>query len=1045
MKSENLKAYARFCPPPLGSHQNGGTATAFGSRYGVEYNSTKHVVVYKELSRHDFTLDGVFPPHTSQQALFETAALPVINGFIDGHHGTFLAFGQPGSGKTYSLFEEGKRDSRRAGLLERSASLIFQELPEQRENMSVSVRASCCEVNTEHVFDLLDASLPTRNVREHPVKGRFLEGLVEKVVESVAEVISVVHTAFKNRKQSSHANPDGHLLFFLSVERIGFDGKVRYGRLCFGELSSGERIPTLEPSRTSSVLEARRADRSIASLHTCVKHLAQGKSHVPYRDSKLTRILQDSLSGTSRTALIVTASPAPHSLDETISTLKFATTARCIKGKPSPSPSKVSGEFETLAAKYKAWLAAQLKYSMQLEALLLDAGVSVPSGVRAPRIDPECLAAASNGHHSGGDDFTVHSEDIARLSEELQLVTEARDSLADELDNARYAIDESQRDVRTLRTELEEIVEKRQEERGKFISLEQELGRLKKSLEETTARANTAEHRADDLHSETITLQGQLEAARGEIASLRIHADISRDREESLMTAKQDISTLEEKLSRCRQELQKAVKAKGASESLADMLRSEVLAIAGDMDAAIEEVRAAQGGLEEKSALLAAAEARTLEAERAHAKATEMLRRLAEENADFESCVQQLRASEELQSSRVSELEATVESLQTELESQYKSADEAKDWENTISKLKATYEDNAKFLQDQLDAASNELESKDSTIINIRRELELVRGDFGVSERKVSELEQQLHTWQGKCEETTSRLSRLELDAASWEDKLKAVEDSARAAESERREMALKLSEETNEKLNVQEAMTELKRRVETLDKEISVREVKYTTRNDDLVKELEALRHSMEETQRARQAAEERARRAEDIRREQQVKYDALSKSEEEASEKAGFLQLEIGRLRDNIGQLLREREDLQKSNDRLSDDLAEAQRLAWGVKSRKSVVSGAAEMGGPNVPSPEESDGTQSLELSVRQSRRESAVADREPPSGISAVRRESQMIDAMAKREEERLGQRRFSGKSPPKARSLAGRAGVARRLTTTDTESGVPKKI
>ena len=173
-----------------------------------------------------------------------------------------------------------------------------------------------------------------RQVRESPLKGIYVEDLTLEFVETKDDILELIELGQKSRAIASTAmnaeSSRSHSVFQLIISQKNANGSTKSGKLNFIDLAGSEKI-SKTGARGETLEEAKKINQSLSALGMVIKALADGKPHIPYRDSKLTRLLQDSLGGNTKTTLIVGVSPADDNIEESISTLNFAKRAKTIK------------------------------------------------------------------------------------------------------------------------------------------------------------------------------------------------------------------------------------------------------------------------------------------------------------------------------------------------------------------------------------------------------------------------------------------------------------------------------------------------------------------------------------------------------------------------------------------------------------------------------------------------------------------------------------------------------------------------------------------
>lgn len=285
-----------------------------------------------------FTFDAVYDYHSSQQDMYEETVRPLVSSVLDGFNGTIFAYGQTGTGKTYTM-EGIKGDTERRGIIPRSFEHIFSHIG-RSENMQYLVRASYLEIYQEEIRDLLQSDQCLRfELKEKPESGVFVKDLSSVICKSASEIQQLMNKGNLNRtigatNMNEHSSRS-HAIFLITIEMGSMgDSGIRVGRLNLVDLAGSER-----QSKTGScgdrLKEASKINLSLSALGNVISALVDGKtSHVPYRDSKLTRLLQDSLGGNSKTIMVANIGPASYNYDETLTTLRYANRAKNIKNKP---------------------------------------------------------------------------------------------------------------------------------------------------------------------------------------------------------------------------------------------------------------------------------------------------------------------------------------------------------------------------------------------------------------------------------------------------------------------------------------------------------------------------------------------------------------------------------------------------------------------------------------------------------------------------------------------------------------------------------------
>ncbi|KAB2086979.1 hypothetical protein ES319_A04G072200v1 [Gossypium barbadense] len=280
-----------------------------------------------------YAYDRVFGPTTTTRHVYDVAAQHVVSGAMEGINGTIFAYGVTSSGKTHTMHG----DQRSPGIIPlavKDAFSIIQETP----NREFLLRVSYLEIYNEVVNDLLNPAGQNLRIRED-AQGTFVEGVKEEVVLSPAHALSLIAAGEEHRHVGSTnfnlLSSRSHTIFTLTIESSSCgennEGEaVNLSQLNLIDLAGSES----SKAETTGVRrkEGSYINKSLLTLGTVISKLTDGRAtHIPYRDSKLTRLLQSSLSGHGRVSLICTVTPSSSNTEETHNTLKFAHRAKHIE------------------------------------------------------------------------------------------------------------------------------------------------------------------------------------------------------------------------------------------------------------------------------------------------------------------------------------------------------------------------------------------------------------------------------------------------------------------------------------------------------------------------------------------------------------------------------------------------------------------------------------------------------------------------------------------------------------------------------------------
>lgn len=310
-----------------------------------------------------FNYDWIIGEEGSQVDIYRKIGEPMTDACLQGYNCTIFAYGQTGAGKTYTMqgrnIESAEQDSDEfKGLQPRVLEELFNRLRnEYQHGVDYLVRCSYYEIYNEQIMDLLNPSSGNLQVREDIKAGAFIEGITEEAVLTCADAIKILIRGARNRHiGSTNMNMESsrsHSVFSMVIEqqrsREGVTNVMK-SKINFVDLAGSERQKQTN-AQGDRLKEATNINQSLSTLGKVIYSLVEnskGKNtHISYRDSKLTRLLKDSLGGNSKTTIIANVSPAANSYGETLSTLKFAERAKLIKNRASINE-ETSGSIQSL-------------------------------------------------------------------------------------------------------------------------------------------------------------------------------------------------------------------------------------------------------------------------------------------------------------------------------------------------------------------------------------------------------------------------------------------------------------------------------------------------------------------------------------------------------------------------------------------------------------------------------------------------------------------------------------------------------------------------
>ncbi|KAI9865442.1 MAG: kinesin motor protein cin8 [Trichoglossum hirsutum] len=318
------------------------------STTGVKGKSIELSMGPSALSNKTYHFDKVFSPAADQSIVYDEVVAPVLEEMLAGYNCTIFAYGQTGTGKTYTMSGDMSDTlgllSDSAGIIPRVLHHLFNKL--EGDAAESSVKCSFIELYNEELRDLLslDDSAKLKMFEDGGRKGHsatIVQGMEESHIKNAIEGIKLLQDGSHKRQVAATKCNDlssrSHTVFTITVyvKRTTEDGEdfVSAGKLNLVDLAGSENIQR-SGAENKRAAEAGLINKSLLTLGRVINALVDKSSHIPYRESKLTRLLQDSLGGRTKTCIIATVSPAKSNLEETISTLDYAFRAKNIRNKP---------------------------------------------------------------------------------------------------------------------------------------------------------------------------------------------------------------------------------------------------------------------------------------------------------------------------------------------------------------------------------------------------------------------------------------------------------------------------------------------------------------------------------------------------------------------------------------------------------------------------------------------------------------------------------------------------------------------------------------
>jgi len=359
-----VSVYCRIRPLRIDEHTSAITTdqkVALLSHGGEEYS---------------FAFDRVFDLDSSQSDVFNgVRGAESARDVLGGYNATIFAYGQTASGKTHTMEGANIFDPTTRGIVPRSVEALFQACLEAPSEVEFAIKVSFVEIYMERIRDLLDAFGQKRTnlqIREDPNSGVYVAGCTETFVTNQRELLKCMTGGLQSRATAATGMNEGssrsHSVLSVTVQQRNTEtDTARVGKLVLVDLAGSEMVRKTHAAG-QQLEEAKVINKSLSALGQVINALTdEKKAHVPYRNSKLTRMLQDSLGGNAKTALIVAVSASTENSAETLSTLKFGHRAKAVKNKPKINERKSFEELTALLHKAEAAIDMQSTYITALE------------------------------------------------------------------------------------------------------------------------------------------------------------------------------------------------------------------------------------------------------------------------------------------------------------------------------------------------------------------------------------------------------------------------------------------------------------------------------------------------------------------------------------------------------------------------------------------------------------------------------------------------------------------------------------------------------
>ena len=769
-----------------------------------------------------------------QTDIFEFSIRSTVDDILNGYNGTVFAYGQTGAGKSYTMMGSDIEDEQGKGVIPRIVEQIFASILVSPSNIEYTVRVSYMEIYMERIRDLLVPHNDNLPVHEEKSKGVYVKGLLEVYVSSVEEVLEVMRrggaaraVAATNMNQESSRS---HSIFVITVTQKNVEtGTAKSGQLFLVDLAGSEKVGKTGASG-QTLEEAKKINKSLSALGMVINALTDGRSsHIPYRDSKLTRILQESLGGNSRTTLIINCSPSSYNDAETISTLRFGVRAKAIKNKAKVNSELSPTELKQLLRKAQTQVTSFETYisALESEVNVWRSGESVPRDRWTPRSsDPTQLA--------------VKPPTTPRLQERSILMDRPDSRTGDRSSTPSLVLEKDEREEFLRReNELQDQVSERETQ---VANIEQSLVEAREELKGLKDSALRAGKDNERLNTEVNEVRMQLEKVNYESKEASITMDSLKEANTELtgelddvkqqlldvrMKAKETSAVLDEKEKKKAEKMAKMMAGFNLGAEVFSGNERKIQQLIDRVDSL--------HGVSEAGDIIAPDELREL---RAH---------LVEAQGFIRQAELTVNGQDELHDSRRADLEEQLISLQREYQSILERNLGEADLDEVRNRLEKTYINQT---ETQLsDALRSEITHKDDEMNRLRHSLADSQSRASANGAAGKTLQQQIAEFdamkkslmrdlQNRCE----RVVELEI---SLDDAREQYNNVLRSSNNRAQQKKMVLLERNLEQLT--QVQRQLVEQNGSLKKEVAIAERKLSARNERITS-LEALLHESQD-----------------------------------------------------------------------------------------------------------------------------------------------------------------------------------------------------
>ncbi|OMJ67273.1 hypothetical protein SteCoe_35611 [Stentor coeruleus] len=476
-----------------------------------------------------FAYDSVYDTNSSQQELYDDSCFPLVESMLQGYNATIFAYGQTGCGKTFTMLGI-PNDIKYRGIIPNSFAQIFGYISETQNKLFL-VKCSYIEIYNEEIRDLLHYDPKIKlELKENPDKGIFIKNLTQQIVKNTTDIANAMESGNSHRivkeTNMNERSSRSHAIFIIYVEtseETQGRSMIKAGKLNLVDLAGSERQKKTG-AEGDRLKEAIKINLSLSALGNVINALVEKSSHVPYRDSKLTLLLQDSLGGNTKTLMVAVVSPADYNYEETLSTLRYASRAKNIQNKPKINEDPKDAllrEYVNEIEKLKSLLEGK---NPQVIERYVEKVINIEKSIddEEEKLPLYIINTFKNQPKLFKESSTILAEDIEALEESseqkinLDRIKEIENNLAlggEEIDSAEKERAKAQRQYRRKlkkqkKREKDLIEEKKKKEEEilniekKYQNAQEELEDLRKTVKDLRAQYNSTMLEIKNLNHE---------------------------------------------------------------------------------------------------------------------------------------------------------------------------------------------------------------------------------------------------------------------------------------------------------------------------------------------------------------------------------------------------------------------------------------------------------------------------------------------------------------------------------------------------------------